>query len=164
MLYIVGTAVASGIIIGFTPLFKHTREGFWTAWNWSKNGDHYASRLAEAWVWQFWIGLGGLFAGISATRSVLEKSIQQPHGSWLIPFKIPVSVFGGVLGAKLTSSTAGPVAEFVVFVGRLAEYLLDGLAADLFGKPRKELAWVVHEQQRALNEAKDRLKVGSRSN
>jgi len=152
-LFGLGTGLGLVLTVSVAPFFKNTREGMRAAWTWNQAGKRDANRLADAWAW-LWIGIAGLFAGLSASRAILAKSIQRPNGSC---FKIPLSVFGGVLGAQLTTSTAGPAADFVVFVGRVTEFTLDGITADLFGKPRKELAWVVEEERQALHEVKKDL-------
>ena len=142
VLYTSGGALAAFSVVYFTPLFKTTREGIVVAWRWKDLTVDEIAEVAEAWVWQFWIGFAGLMAGISATRATVDKAVQKSGGSLLIPFKIPLLVLGGVLGAKFTTSTARPAAEFVLLAGRMAEFTLDGLAGDFLGKPRHELAWV----------------------
>ena len=137
-----GGLAVTYVAVQFTPFFKNTREGIVVAWHWKDLAPGEIPDVAEAWVWQFWIGLAGLLAGTSATRAALGKAVQKQYGSIVMPFKIPLLVLGGVLGAKLTTSTARPAAEFVIFAGRLAEFTIDGLLADFMGKPKAELAWV----------------------
>jgi hypothetical protein len=140
--YSAGGALALFLSVNYVPFFRNTREGIAVAWNWKELATDEITEVAEAWVWQFWIGLAGLMGGVSATRATISKAVGKSGGSILIPFKMPLLVLGGVLGAKFTTSTARPMAEFVIFAGRLAEFTIDGLSADFAGKSRHELAWV----------------------
>jgi hypothetical protein len=154
-----GGLLATFLAVEYTPYFKNTREGMAVAWYWKDLSPGEITEVAEAWVWQFWIGLAGLFGGASATRAALDKAVKKQYGSILMPFKIPLLVLGGVLGAKLTTSTAKPAAEFVIFAGRLAEFTIDGLLGDFMGKPRDDFSWVrkgVHSYSKSLSgEKKD---------
>jgi hypothetical protein len=151
-LFTSGAALALGLTVAYAPFFKNTKEGIVAAWNWNKNGLHHASKLADAWLWHFFVTMTGLFAGMSATQAVIIKSIQKPAGAWLMWLSVPLSVFGGVLGAALTTSTAGPVTDFIVFSGRLTEFIVEGIMADFFNKPHKELSWVRHNRDLVVTE------------
>jgi hypothetical protein len=141
LLYSVGIATTY-LGISYLPQLKTTREGIIVAWNWKDLTPDELTDIAEAYVWQFWIAIAGLLAGSSATGAAVNKAITKPGGSLFVPLKIPLLVLGGVLGAKLTTSTAKSAAEFIIFTGRLAEFTLDGLMVDFFNKPRHELRWV----------------------
>jgi len=88
------------------------------------------------------MGVTGLVGGYAATQAMVTTSFLRTQGAWLIPYKIPVSILGGIVGAELITSIAAPVADFVMLIGHLAEFTVDGLKADFFGKPRKELKWI----------------------
>jgi hypothetical protein len=132
----------TGLAVAYTPFFEYTREGIRYAWNWNKLYPKDIDNVAENELWRFWIGAMGMIAGFSASRGLVNRAVARDFGAFLIPIQIPFIVFSGVLGAKLTTSTAHPIAEFVVLIGRLAEFSTEGFMADWFGKPRNQLPWI----------------------
>jgi drug/metabolite transporter (DMT)-like permease len=127
--------------IAILPAFATTREGIKVAWNRKVLTSDDTTDSLESWVWQFWIGLGGLIGGSTLTSVAIKRATTE-RTMFLVSLQMPLLVLGGVLGAKLTTSVAKPSAELIMFAGRLLQFSVDGLQADLLGKPRSKLAWV----------------------
>lgn len=134
------TSVCAGSCgaIAWLPMFSHTREGLFYAWNW--NDYHYDMiEELENWAWQFWFGTMGLFLGGQSARIALRRASNA--GQLSAALKTPVIVAFAMLGAKLTVAFSKPGVSLVLTFVHLVQNLAQGLAVDILDYDADQVSW-----------------------
>jgi len=136
------TAVVAGSI-GLLPMFKTTREGMKVAYHWSEHHTKSDTGVnMNPAAWQFWLGLAGVTSFSAITGTLVNRAVRNNiMVEFFAPGKLPLMVMGGILGAWAATSERSM--NMMTSLGRFTKFTVDGLQADVLGKPREKLAWTV---------------------